>query len=87
MSFANCRAVVSWTASSTFSVKLDFLSHPAADVLSAWHSKQDVGSIFESKISIQMVIRQARNSSEFSEVLSLQSSGIINLHARPEVMF
>jgi hypothetical protein len=72
-------------ASSSESEKFDFRSQPFAEVLSVWLRMQSSGLISRLNMSTQIVMTQAMNSKEFSEVRSRQSTGSSNLQADPEV--
>lgn len=85
-SSANFLAVASWTFSFSLSAKFDFLSQPEAEELSVWLSRQDSLSSVLWKKSIQMLITQAMNSSEFIDVRRRQSTGSSKRHAIPVVM-
>jgi hypothetical protein len=85
-SSANFLAVASWTFSFSLSAKFDFLSQPEAEELSVWLSRQDSLSSVLWKKSIQMLITQAMNSSEFIDVRRRQSTGSSKRHATPVVM-
>jgi hypothetical protein len=82
---ASLWAVVSCTISSSLSTKFDLCNHPDADVLSVWLNRQDSSVIPCNKRSVQIVIMQAKNSSEFKDVLSQQSTGNSKRQARQEI--
>ncbi len=69
-SLAGFLAIESLRFSSNLFEKLDFCSHPMAEELSVWLSRQDSCSIVSWKKSTQILITQAKNSSEFKEVCS-----------------
>lgn len=82
---ASLWAVVSCTISSSLSTKFDLCNHPDADVLSIWLNRQDSSVIPCDNRSVQIVIMQAKNSSEFKDVLSQQSTGNSKRQARQEI--
>ena len=63
----------------------DFLSHPAAEVLSVWLNMHDSGGILPSKISIHNVMNASKNSNMLRDMQYKQVVGSSNLHAAPDV--
>ena len=87
MRLARWRAVMSFTVVSTSfsssSLKFDLRSQPAAVVLSPIDRRHDSGGTRPLRISSQMHIMLARNSSRFMCALDRSRSGIIHRQAKP----